>query len=196
MSAQTGEKMERMDNCLDFIREAEGLKNVLRTAWSSRGRQESTAEHTWRLALAAMTVAWEYPRLDRLKLLETALLHDMGELYEGDISAALLPDPGEKYRMEEEGVNRAFSCLPEPQKSHFLKLWKEYNDETTPEARLIKALDKAETILQHNQGKNPPDFDYGFNLEYGKTYFVGDEKLLHLRERIDADTRRRMEENG
>lgn len=120
----------------------------------------------------------------------------MGELYEGDISAALLPDPGEKYRMEEEGVNRAFSCLPEPQKSHFLKLWKEYNDETTPEARLIKALDKAETILQHNQGKNPPDFDYGFNLEYGKTYFVGDEKLLHLRERIDADTRRRMEENG
>ncbi len=188
--------MERMDNCLDFIREAEGLKNVLRTAWSSRGRQESTAEHTWRLALAAMTVAWEYPQLDRLKLLETALLHDMGELYEGDISAALLPDPGEKYRMEEEGVNRAFSCLPEPQKSHFLKLWKEYNDETTPEARLIKALDKAETILQHNQGKNPPDFDYGFNLEYGKTYFEGDEKLLHLRERIDADTRRRMEENG
>ena len=54
----------------------------------------------------------------------------------------------------------------------------------------------AETILHNNQVKNPPFFDFGFNLEYGKTYFVGDEKLLHLRERIDADTRRRMEENG
>ena len=43
-------------------------------------------------------------------------------------------------------------------------MWKEYNEESTPEAKLIKALDKAETIIQHNQGKNPPDFDYEFNL--------------------------------
>ena len=94
--------MERLESYLHFIREAERLKNVLRTAWSSEGRQESTAEHSWRLALCAMTAAWEYPELDRLKLVEMALLHDMGELYEGDISAALLPDPEEKYRIEEE----------------------------------------------------------------------------------------------
>lgn len=191
---QIGAAMERLESYLHFIREAERLKNVLRTAWGSEGRQESTAEHSWRLALCAMTAAWEYPELDRLKLVEMALLHDMGELYEGDISAALLPDPEEKYRIEEEAVNRVFSLLSEPQKSHFLGVWKEYNEESTPEARLIKALDKAETIIQHNQGKNPPDFDYEFNLEYGKKYFQEDEKLLRLREKIDEDTENRMKE--
>lgn len=73
-------------------------------------------------------------------------------------------------------------------------MWKEYNEESTPEAKLIKALDKAETIIQHNQGKNPPDFDYEFNLEYGKKYFQEDEKLLRLREKIDEDTENRMKE--
>lgn len=188
--------MERMENYLHFIREAERLKNVTRTAWSSEGRQESTAEHSWRLALWAMTAAWEYPELDRLKLVEMALLHDMGELYEGDISAALLPDPGEKYQMEEEAVNHVFSLLSEPQQSHFLNLWKEYNDESTPEARLIKALDKAETIIQHNQGKNPPDFDYEFNLEYGKKYFQEDGKLRRLREILDKDTQNRVKDSA
>ena len=55
-------------------------------------------------------------------------------------------------------------------------------------------LDKAETIIQHNQGKNPPYFDYEFNLEYGKKYFQEDEKLLRLREKIDEDTENRMKE--
>ena len=54
-----------------------------------------------------------------------------------------------------------------------LALWREYNANATPEARLVKALDKAETIIQHNQGRNPEDFDYRFNLGYGKEYFEG-----------------------
>ena len=47
---QMGE--ERLDQYLNFIKETELLKNVLRTAWGSTGRQESTAEHSWRLALS------------------------------------------------------------------------------------------------------------------------------------------------
>ena len=57
-----------------------------------------------------------------------------------------------------------------------------------PEAHLVKALDKAETILQHNQGKNPPDFDYAFNLTYGASYFKGDPRLEELRSILDAET--------
>ena len=41
----------------DFIKEAEGLKSTLRTAWTAEGRQESTAEHSWRLALFAGSIA-------------------------------------------------------------------------------------------------------------------------------------------
>lgn len=73
-------------------------------------------------------------------------------------------------------------------------LWEEYDAAATQEARLVKALDKAETILQHNQGQNPPDFDYDFNLDYGKAYFQGDLILEALRDALDRGTRRRMEE--
>ena len=69
----------------------------------------------------------------------------------------------------------------------------EYSQGITPEARFVKALDKAETIIQHSQGRNPAGFDYGFNLEYGKEYFEQDERLEALRSLIDAETRTRME---
>ena len=62
----------------------------------------------------------------------------------------------------------------------------------TPEARLVKALDKAETILQHNQGANPPEFDYAFNLEYGKKYFEYDPLLRNLRVLLDEQTREKV----
>ena len=55
---------ERLDGYLAFIKETELLKNVLRTAWGSAGRQESTAEHSWRLALFAALMLGEYPELD------------------------------------------------------------------------------------------------------------------------------------
>ena len=47
----------------DFIKEAEGLKSTLRTAWTAEGRQESTAEHSWRLALFAGVMCREFPEL-------------------------------------------------------------------------------------------------------------------------------------
>src|SRR5207247_2216646 len=59
-----------------------------------------------------------------------------------------------------------------------------------PDARLAKGLDKLETILQHTQGKNPADFDYAFNLAYGRRFTAGDPLLEALRARLDAETAR------
>ena len=55
-------------------------------------------------------------------------------------------------------------------------------------------LDKLETILQHNQGLNPADFDYAFNLGYGQQYTAADPLLAALRERLDQETARRARE--
>ena len=115
--------MEKLERYLQFMREAERLKNVLRSARTSTGRHESTAEHTWRLALLALVLADEKPELD----------------------------------------------LPRV---------------------LAMALDKAETILQHNQGANPADFDYEFNLTYGAEWFRDDALLRRLRRLLDAETAR------
>ena len=73
-----------------------------------------------------------------------------------------------------------------------MDLWQEYEDGRTPESRLVKALDKAETIIQHNIGKNPPDFDYAFNLQYGKPYFTEDALLEEIRSALDEETRRHI----
>ena len=123
-----------------------------------------------------------------------SLIHDMGELYGGDISAALCPDPQEKNDEESRAVHKAFSLLPEREAESLLALWREYNANATPEARLVKALDKAETIIQHNQGRNPADSGYRFNLGYGKEYFKGNGFLRELRTILDEETDEEMRE--
>jgi putative hydrolase of HD superfamily len=70
-------------------------------------------------------------------------------------------------------------------------LWDEYEAASTAEARLAKALDKLETIIQHNQGVNPPTFDYDFNLRYGRQYTDTHPLLAAIRAELDAETARR-----
>ena len=131
--------MDFIEQYLRFIKEAELLKAVTRTAWTHDGRRESTAEHSWRLALFAGLAAGRLPGLNREKVLMMSLIHDMGELYGGDISAALCPDPQEKTDEESRAVRKAFSLLPEREAESLLALWREYNANATPEARLVKA---------------------------------------------------------
>lgn len=185
--------METLKKQIDFIKQAERLKSVEREAWTTTGRRESTAEHSWRLALLAGLIAPEF-QVDLSKTLMMCLIHDLGEAYMGDISAASNPDEEEKHRMEERDVRHILSLLPENQQDGLLELWKEYNDSTTAEAKLVKALDKAETILQHNQGQNPAGFDYWFNLGYGKQYFMDSPLLQTLRQMLDEETAAHMEE--
>lgn len=187
--------MDALEKQIAFIKQAEGLKSVTREAWTSDGRRESTAEHSWRLTLLAGLLAPSF-EVDIRKTLMMCLIHDLGELYIGDISAVSKPDEDEKHRAEERDVRRVLSMLPEEQGREFLALWQEYNENTTAEAKLVKALDKAETIIQHNQGSNPPDFDYEFNLNYGKQYFTDHELLLQLRELLDIETKAREKQRA
>ena len=77
-----------------------------------------------------------------------------------------------------------------------VSLEEEYEQATTPEAKLAKAFDKLETLLQHTQGENPPDFDYAFNLDYGRKYTELNAQTRHLRAWIDEETRRLDTEPG
>lgn len=186
-----------IEKYVSFIEEAESLKSVVRTAWTASGRRESTAEHSWRLALFAAVMADNNRELDLSKLLIMSLIHDIGEIYEGDVSAALNPDGKRKYDTEYRAARKVFSILPEAQADRMMEIWMEYNDNATPESKLVKALDKAETIIQHNQGRNPAAFDYRFNLEYGKEYFEEDDNLKLLRSIIDEKTNQQLiDEDG
>ena len=181
--------MNNIDKVIRFIKEIENLKSVTRTAWTKTGRRESTAEHSWRLAMLLMVLREDFKDLDIDKAIKMSLVHDLGELYDGDISAKLQNDNDNKAYMEEKAMRRMLTILPENLAENIYDLWKEYNECSTKEAKLVKAMDKLETIVQHNQGENPEDFDYEFNLQYGKQYFMDNEILEYMRYIIDEDTK-------
>ena len=173
--------MKKIDGVIEFIKEIEGLKSVTRTAWTKTGRRESTAEHSWRLAMLLMLLEEEFDDIDINKAIKMSLVHDLGELYDGDISAVLQTDDNIKLDIEERAMKRMLTTLPESISKNIYDLWCEYNSCSTKEAKLVKAMDKLETIVQHNQGNNPEDFDYEFNLQYGKKYFEYDDTLKYMR---------------
>lgn len=182
---------------LDFLRAAEGLKTTTRNAWTSAGTQESVAEHTWRLCLMAMVLHPRLPDVDIARLLKMCLIHDLGEIIRGDVPA---PDqaglPAGKATEERQDLLTVIKSLPRASQDEIIELWDEYETGATAEARLAKGLDKLETILQHTQGMNPPGFDYGFNLGYGRDYTGAHPLLAGIRAELDAATSRRRDESG
>jgi len=176
---------------LSFIRAAEQLKNVLRSAHTSAGRHESTAEHTWRLCLLAMAFEDRLGGLDFARLLKICVIHDLGEAFGGDVPAVERQTVPDKPERERRDLLRLLAPLSPRQQGEFLALWEEYENAATPEALAVKALDKIETIIQHNQGVNPADFDYGFNLSYGQAYTSASPLFTAIRTLVDEETRRR-----
>lgn len=182
---------EHLYQILNFLRVVESLKSTLRSGHTASGRPESVAEHTWRLCLLAMVLAPEFPEVESHRLMKICLIHDLGEALQGDIPAPLQDPNVDKSQSEREDLLELLSPLPELQRSEILELWEEYEQATTPEAKLAKAFDKLETLLQHTQGQNPSDFDYAFNLDYGRKYTELNAQTRQLRAWIDEETRQR-----
>ena len=191
-----------LNGVLEFLRGAERLKTVTRSAFTSSGETESVAEHSWRLALMALALAPQFPEVDRTRLIRMCLIHDLGEAIGGDIPAP------EQARRRAEGAVEGKSAaerrdlltlvapLPPSLHDDIVGLWDEYEAAETPTAKLAKALDKLETILQHTQGRNPPGFDYRFNLGYGREHTEGPPLIAAIREILDRATEDRALEES
>ena len=92
------------------------LKQIYRRGWLERGvpsgRCESVAEHSFGVALLCMILAEEFfPELDLAKVLQLALLHDVGEIDPGDITPALEVPADVKSELEESCIRRVFGEL-------------------------------------------------------------------------------------
>ncbi len=179
---------------LDFLRHAERLKDTTRTAFTSEGRQETVAAHTWRLCLMALVLEEHFADIDFSRLIKMCIIHDLGEAISGDIPAIHQNPEASKSDKEREDLLELLKPLSDELRSEIVELWDEYESASSNEAKLAKALDKLETILQHNQGKNPADFDYRFNLGYGRQYTEGDPVIVALRQILDEETERRARE--
>lgn len=179
---------------LSFIKAAESLKNVLRSAHTSSGRKESTAEHTWRLCLLAISFGDELGKIDMAKLLKICIIHDLGEAISGDIPAPKQDEGNSRAVRERRDLQTLIKELPDNTKSEILALWDEYEQGSSREGRIVKGLDKLETIIQHNQGKNAPDFDYQFNLTYGSNHMSAHPLLDNIRAIVDTETQAKIDQ--
>ena len=140
---------------LDFLHAIEQIKQELRHSWTSNGRQESVAEHSWRLALMLVICApYLEKKIDLLKAVKLALFHDLGEAKIGDqhyldINAS---EEEKKRRSHLEAMAvHDLSLLLGPEEQSIFNLWKEFEEKASEEAKVVYFLDKLEACIQHNE---------------------------------------------
>ena len=186
---------ERLGGLRAFLREAAALKDHTRNSWTRGGRRESVAEHSWRVALIALALREADPttraETDAGRLLALCLVHDLGEALAGDVPAATRPDRAEKAARERADLATLLAPAPTEMRAALSALWEEHEAGETPEARLSRAADKLETVMQHVEGENPPGFDYAFNLAYGREATDAHPLAAALRRLVDAETEAR-----
>ena len=127
------------------------LKQLYRQGWLQRGvspdQCESVADHVFAVTILAIFIAdAHFPDLDSHRIARMAILHDIGEIYAGDITPQDDVDSTEKYRRESESVARVLAKLPQGQT--YIEIWQEYETQSTPEARFVRQIDRLEMALQ------------------------------------------------
>lgn len=182
------------EQLIEFLGILEKLKCNTRHNWTTSGRQESVAEHSWRLAVLAMLMEEDFPELDMNKVIRMCLIHDWGEAFTGDIPAFIKTEADEE--KEADAIETLLKNLPETISSGFLTMFKEMSDLTSDEAILVKALDKTETLIQHNEAGSGTwlPLEYDLNLTYGNEVCGHFEKTQQLRDIVREHTLRIINE--
>jgi len=166
---------------INFISEVGKLKNVVRTGWKIKGikNPEKVSDHSFRVAILSMIYAKNI-EVDSEKCVKMALIHDLQEIYTGDIATRLNENDQtasnkEKAKLEKNGFIRLISKLPEEHKKELYNLWTELNEQKTNEAKFVIDMDKIEMVLQALEYKK-----LGL-LENGEEFFQTAEKTIKTR---------------
>ena len=178
---------------IDFLGVIEKLKCNTRHSWTSSGRQESVAEHSFRLAVMAMLCKDEYPELNIDKVIKMCLIHDLGEAVTGDVPSFYKTDINENE--ENDAINYLLSLLPHTAEKELSDLFSEMAELKTPEAKLYKALDNAEAVISHNEADISTwlPLELELNLTYGEENCQWSEWTKELRNEIKNDTIKKIE---
>ena len=179
---------------LAVLHTVERLKDTTRHCYTSQGRHESVAEHSWRVTLMAFLMRDEFPELDMDKVIKMCLIHDKGEAITGDIPAFEKTDKDR--RVENKKVEQLTDTLPEPVRAEWKTLFEEMGAMETQEARLYKSLDKLEALIQHNEADISTwiPLEYDLQMTYGNEECKFTEYIQRLRDEVRKDSKRKIEE--
>lgn len=185
----------RPQELLSILSVAEKLKCATRHCDTSTGRRESVAEHSWRLSLLAMLLEDEFPHTNISKVIKMCLIHDLGEAFTGDI--ATFNKSEADTAAEETAYENWVNTFPDVQKDQFSSLLREMSEMQTAEAKLYKALDKLEAVIQHNESDISSwlPLEYDLQLTYGANEVAFSPYLIDLKACIDSWTKRKIKSN-
>jgi len=178
---------------ISILSVAEKLKCTTRHCDTSTGRRESVAEHSWRLALMAMLLEDEFSDLDIDKVIKMCLIHDLGEVFTGDIATFEKTDADTA--AEDSAYDNWIDTFPDIQKKQFSELLAEMSALETCESKLYKALDKLEAVIQHNESDISSwlPLEYELQLTYGAEEASFSPFTSRLKEYIDQWTQNKIE---
>ena len=184
----------KQKDLLEFLNVLETLKTSARHSVTCGGVPETVAAHSWRLAVMALLVAPQIDEIDHDKVIRMCLVHDFGEAVTGDVPSFQKTEANEK--AEANAVKRLLDRLSEPQRTELLSLFKEMNALQTREARLYKALDKLEAVIQHNESDISTwiPLEYTLNLDYGAENAAEFPYLHALRTLMRKETERKIQQ--
>lgn len=183
------------EKLIEVLSLAERLKDAVRHCYTSGGRRESVAEHSWRITLMAYLVSDEFPEADLLKLMKMCLIHDLGEAFTGDIPTF------EKTKADSEKeadvLGEWVESLPEPFCKEMAELYEEMEEQQTLEARIYKSLDKLEALIQHNESdiKTWIPLEYNLQMTYGNEQVKFSEYLTELRNQVREERVRKIKKS-
>lgn len=182
----------------EVIKLGEKLKSELRHSWLSNGRQESVAEHTWRVSLMAILIEpYLTKQVDTAKLLKMITIHDLVEAEAGDIPAfdtlnnATLKE--QKSLNEIRAIEKIRDMLENELGEELYLLWFEFEHKDTYEAKVANALDKLEAQIQHNEA----DISTWIEVEYTMSFLMDkhvafDSTLKLLKDMIEEEAEMKL----
>jgi putative hydrolase of HD superfamily len=138
---------KRLKKQFDFIKEIDAVKNIIRKSKLYKSaRYENDAEHSWHFAvMAAVLAEYSNVRVDILKVIKMGLIHDIPEIYAGDV---MIYKKSKKDEVrEKKAAIRRFSKVPPDQAREFYSLWLEFEARLTPEAKFASAIDRLEPVM-------------------------------------------------
>ena len=179
---------------LDILTVAERLKDTTRHCYTSKGRHESVAEHSWMMTLMSFFLRDEFPDADMDKVTRMCIIHDLGECFTGDIPT--FDKTAAHEATEENLLNNWVSSLPQPYRDEMTALYAEMAARETIEAKIYKAIDSMEAVFQHNLSDISTwiPHEYQLNQTYGADKAAFSPYLTQLREELKKDTLRKIED--
>lgn len=192
----------QITSILKVLALAERLKFELRHSYISSGRQESVAEHTWRMSLMAVLIEpLLSKKINTVRLLKMIIIHDLVEAEARDISALdVLRNPEIKIKKQEDekrAIENLRSELKEMNGQEIYDLFYEFENKETYESKVANALDKLEVQLQHNHA----DISTWEEIEYEMCFMMDqhvqfDETLTELKRQIENAADEKMKSAG